>query len=117
MRYVILLLGLLIFSSSHCWIYDEAQSIQLIEEIDRDRRDLEEDQPIPYWNLVENNHGHDGDDEETDEVMYTNEWVVEITGGPRAARILAEEMGYEIVGEVISLSIIFRREFIVHLLM
>lgn len=100
MRYVLLLLGLLVLSSvCHCWIYDEAKSIQLIEEIDRDRRDLEEES-IPYLNLVENNHGHDGDDEETDEVLYTNEWVVEITGGPRAARILAEEMGYEIVGEV-----------------
>lgn len=72
--------------------FDEAGSIALIEEIDK------------YSRLYDDGHGHDGDDEEdfemTDVPRYTNEWVVEITGGYQAAEALAEEMGYEIIGEV-----------------
>ena len=50
-------------------------------------------------------HGHEGEEDPRliSSSRYTNEWVVEITGGKKAASNIAEEMGYEIIGEVIPL--------------
>ncbi|KAI9560352.1 hypothetical protein GHT06_014369 [Daphnia sinensis] len=47
-------------------------------------------------------HGHIGNDDEdfTATARFTNEWVVEIKGGADAAARLAEEMGFEIHGQV-----------------
>lgn len=38
--------------------------------------------------------GHETADE------FSNEWVVKIEGGPRVAQSLADELGYEFLGEV-----------------
>lgn len=89
-------------STSNGYIFDEAGSVSLIESIDRYHRSTDDqfDQDVSFFD----EHGHTGHEEEdpTGASRFTNEWVVKITGGSAAAAKLAEEMGYEIIGEVIS---------------
>lgn len=90
------------FVSVHCHIYDEASSVSLINRIDRYHRSTgkEFDDDV---NLFDD-HGHTGHDDEDliGTSRYTNEWVVKITGGAKSAAKLAEEMGFEIHGKVMS---------------
>ncbi len=88
--------------SVHCHIYDEASSVSLINRIDRYHRSTG-DEFDGDVNLFDD-HGHTGHDDEDliGTSRYTNEWVVKITGGAKSAAKLAEEMGFEIHGTVIS---------------
>lgn len=81
------------------YVYDEAGSVSLIEKIDRYHRSTGEEFYEELEHLDE--HGHTGHEEDLSGALrFTNEWVVKISGGPSAAAALAEEMGYEIIGEV-----------------
>lgn len=88
--------------SVHCHIYDEASSVSLINRIDRYHRSTG-DEFDDGVNLFDD-HGHTGHDDEDliGTSRYTNEWVVKITGGAKSAAKLAEEMGFEIHGMVMS---------------
>lgn len=99
-RQLILLILFVGFKSIHCHIYDEAGSISLIVRVDRYHRSIVDEFENDLRPL--DDHGHIGDDDEnfSATVPFTNEWVVEIRGGPDAAARLAEEMGFEIHGEV-----------------
>lgn len=89
------------FVSTSGYIFDEAGSVSLIESIDRYHRSTDDqfDQDVS----ILDEHGHTGHEEEdpTGASRFTNEWVVKITGGSAAAAKLAEDMGYQIIGEVI----------------
>ena len=87
--------------SVHCHIYDEAGSVSLIDKIDRYHRSTDNEFNDDV-NLFDD-HGHTGHDDENliGTSRYTNEWVVKITGGAGSAAKLAEEMGFEINGQVI----------------
>lgn len=79
-------------------VYNEDVSVSLIEAVDRPRRSIFEefDEAQGF-----EHHGHSGDEDvASSSPRFTNEWVVEITGGVDGARVLAEEMGYEIIGQV-----------------
>nr|CAH0100756.1 unnamed protein product [Daphnia galeata] len=86
--------------SVHCHIYDEAGSVSLIDKIDRYHRSTDNEFNDDV-NLFDD-HGHTGHDDENliGTSRYTNEWVVKITGGAGSAAKLAEEMGFEINGQV-----------------
>ncbi len=95
----ILVLTFFVLVPAHC--YDESRSIALIEDIDRYHRSTGDELENRFDPL--DDHGHTGHDEEdaAGVARFTNEWVVELTGGRAAAENLADEMGYEIFGEVI----------------
>ena len=101
LRDLILLTLVVGFVPSHCFVYDEKRSVALIEDIDRYSHS-----PFGEFNddlLLFDDHGHNGHEEEDESgaSRFSNEWVVKITGGRAAADNLADEMGYEIIGEVI----------------
>lgn len=95
---IILVLTFFVVVPAHC--YDERRSIALIEDIDRYQRSIGDEFENKFDPL--DDHGHIGHDDEgaAGIARFTNEWVVELTGGRAAADNLADEMGYEIVGEV-----------------
>ena len=78
--------------------YDESKSAALIEDIDANRvsRGISFD--------TGEDHGQNGlEYVDQDEMSRSaSEWVVQISGGERAVAVLAESMGYENMGKVIS---------------
>ena len=89
--------------------FDDDYSVDLVNEVDagsRLSRDLVEDVDVAAVDLhsaISGDHGHvgiDGKDHQDRHQGFTNEWVVEISGGYNAAQQLAQEMGYEIYGQV-----------------
>lgn len=100
LRPLILLILFVGFASIDGHTYDEARSVSLINQIDRHHRSIG-DELTDDQSLL-GDHGHIGNDHEdfTATAPFTNEWVVEIKGGADAAARLAEEMGFEIHGEV-----------------
>ncbi|XP_032794407.2 neuroendocrine convertase 1 isoform X1 [Daphnia magna] len=100
LRPLILLILFIGFASIDGHTYDEARSVSLINQIDRYHRSIG-DELTDDQSLL-GDHGHIGNDHEdfTATAPFTNEWVVEIKGGADAAARLAEEMGFEIHGEV-----------------
>lgn len=78
-------------------VFDEAGSNALIEVIDAGSRLKREEEADSYYDI---DHGHAGHEDHDIDDRYTQEWVVEITGGLLAAEALADQMGYEIVREV-----------------
>lgn len=78
----------------------EIRSIPVTDRLDRYHRsiDVQLEEELAFLD----DHGHAGHDDYVlpERFKYTNEWVVKITGGPVAAARLAEEMGFEIFGEV-----------------
>lgn len=96
---LLLALSLLSYVCANNYVHDKARSVALIEMIDRESRSID-----PEFDRDSNfldDHGHAGhEDQDPSAYRFTNEWVVKITGGPTAAARLAEEMGYEIIGEV-----------------
>lgn len=81
--------------------YNEHLSVSLIEDVDRSRRSIFDE----LNDNVVDHHGHSGEEDVTSSrpSKFTNEWVVEITGGANGARALAEEMGYDVIGQVLNI--------------
>lgn len=81
---------------------DQPLSLSMVEKIDRHlrrpRQAKNEEDAVSFLD----DHGHEGNEDPRliGSSRYTNEWVVEITGGKKAASNLAEDMGYEIIAEV-----------------
>lgn len=96
---VLLFVSLTLFSTA--LVFDEALSVQLIDDIDSERggRLVEKravEFALPVEDDVHSDHGHTG----SDETQPTDEWVVQIDGGEQSAAILARGMGFEIAGQV-----------------
>lgn len=76
--------------------------LSMVEKIDRHlRRPRQAKYEEDAVSLLDD-HGHEGHEDPRliGSYRFTNEWVVEITGGKKAASNLAEDMGYEIISEV-----------------
>jgi len=82
---------------------DQSLSLSMVEKIDRHLRRPRQAKNEEDTASFLADHGHEGNEDPRliGNSRYTNEWVVEITGGKKAASNLAEDMGYEIIAEVI----------------